>query len=123
MTTQERLDELQRLLDTTGRQLRGVCWAPGAENLTLEQRKKALADMLEPFLRGEGEQVWFFGLGVDEMLTKKQWCERYAARLVSLGGMLPIEAAKQAEDAFDPAFTSDYTPEEWADEEMSCWGE
>jgi hypothetical protein len=54
-----RLQRLDQQLRERGSHLRGVAWAEGSDSLSQEQRANALADMLEPFLRGDGTPLYF----------------------------------------------------------------
>lgn len=55
-----------------------------------------------------------------QIITKDEWKSRYARRLVERGGLDEPTAAEAAESAIDDA--DDWlTPEDAADEEMSCW--
>ncbi len=55
-------------------------------------------------------------------MTREEWMRRYAARMVTIGGMgrdVADEAAKAAADSAEDDEWLD--PEESADEEMSYW--
>lgn len=64
-------------------------------------------------------------------MTKQEWEERYAARLIERAGLTKEQASEVAEAGISARLVEDdflldddayeISPEECADEEMSCW--
>jgi hypothetical protein len=56
-------------------------------------------------------------------LTRAEWIDRCARHLIDIGGAAVGYAYSTAKALVDDRDDECYTPEETADEEMSCWGE
>ncbi len=90
------------------------------EGMGMKLGGTATLEDLQAYLDGRVNPLYEFN---DEVMTKETWMERYAKRMVDLAKATPEFAKASAEACFDPTIWALHSPEEAAEEDMSCWGE